>query len=108
MIDRFSNLPEGVIHHILSDFVVKDLARFCCVSKRWRELCLSSPSVNFCGFNTDEMADMACELRLKLVNTLDRFLLSRGDNEMKSFCLFWDGHSDEELDEPCFCVNENF
>ncbi|KAL6141734.1 hypothetical protein ACLB2K_060021 [Fragaria x ananassa] len=108
MIDRFSNLPEGVIHHILSDFVVKDLARFCCVSKRWRELCLSSPSVNFCGFNSDEMVDMACELRLKLVNTLDRFLLSRGDNEMKSFSLFWDGHSDEELDEPCFCVNENF
>ncbi|PRQ43965.1 putative F-box domain, leucine-rich repeat domain, L domain-containing protein [Rosa chinensis] len=108
MIDRFSNLPEGVFHHILSKFSIKDLARFCCVSKRWRELCLSSPSVEFCGFSEDGIMDMACELRLKLVNALDRFLLSRGDNEMKSFVLFWDGHSDEELDEACFCVNENF
>ncbi|XP_050382802.1 putative F-box/FBD/LRR-repeat protein At1g78760 [Argentina anserina] len=106
MIDRLSNLPKELIHHILSNVLIEDLAQLTCVSKRWRELCLSSPSLEFCGFK--DLMDMACERRLKLMNSLDRFLLNRGGNQMKSFLLFWDGHNDEELEEPCFCVNERF
>lgn len=109
MIGRFSNLPKEIIHHILSNCAIQDLARFCCLSKPFRELCLSTPSVKFCGISSYGSANMStCELRLKLVNTLDRFLLNRGDNKMQSFALFWNGHDDEDADEPCFCVNENF
>ncbi|PRQ43966.1 putative leucine-rich repeat domain, L domain-containing protein [Rosa chinensis] len=52
---------------------------------------------------------MPCEVRLKLVNALDRFLLSRGYNEMRKFTLVWEGHHEDEVEEPpCFCVNESF
>ncbi|KAL6138357.1 hypothetical protein ACLB2K_063640 [Fragaria x ananassa] len=109
-VDRFSKLPKEILHHILSRLVIRDLARFCCVSSTCKELALSAPSVSIggynCGFDIDEMP---CELRLKLVNALDRFLLSRGDNKMQKFSLSWQGHCEDEMEEPpCFCVNESF
>lgn len=109
-IGRFSNLPKEVVYHILSHLPIKDLARFCCVSKPCRELSLSTPAVRIYGFGGDEKPDMStCELRLKLVNALDRFLLSRGDNKMWVFDLVWEGHCEDEIEEPpCFCVNESF
>ncbi|KAM0980609.1 hypothetical protein ACFX2A_014037 [Malus domestica] len=57
---------------------------------------------------TDSAA--SCEVRLKLVNSLDRFLLQRGDNKIGHFRLVWKSHAVyEENDEaPCFCVNEHF
>lgn len=46
-------------------------------------------------FFVEDIADMStCERRLKLVNALDRFLLSRGDKKMKKFDLVWEGHNE--------------
>lgn len=47
-----------------------------------------------------------CELRVKLLNTLDRFLFLRRDNKIQSFYLFWDVHYIEEGNYKC--INENF
>ncbi|BFG38599.1 hypothetical protein CerSpe_248730 [Prunus speciosa] len=107
LVNRFSNLPLEVAHHILSFLDIEELTRFSCGSKGCRELSLSSPSLNFCFSSVDTST---CELRVKLLNSLDRFMFHRRDNKIQSFYLFWDGHYIEEgNDEPCYlCSNENF
>lgn len=70
------------IIYILSHLPIKGLARFCCVSKPCRDM-------------------STCELRLKLVNALDRLLRSRGDHKMWAFDLVWEGHSEDHLDPEC-------
>ncbi|PRQ43978.1 putative F-box domain, FBD domain, leucine-rich repeat domain, L domain-containing protein [Rosa chinensis] len=47
LIDRLSNLPDHVAHHILSFLAIEDLTRFGCVSKGYGELYLSAPSYLF-------------------------------------------------------------
>ncbi|TQD70227.1 hypothetical protein C1H46_044238 [Malus baccata] len=47
LIDRFSNLQEEMVHHILSFLTQRDLARVGCVSKRCRQFQLSTLSLNF-------------------------------------------------------------
>ncbi|XP_008243668.2 PREDICTED: F-box/LRR-repeat protein At4g14096-like [Prunus mume] len=85
LIDRFSNLPEGVAHHILSFLAQIDLARVSCVSKSCRKFYLSFPSLNF---DAMPYANDMWE-RLKLLNYLDRFLIQRGDNKIQHFRIFW-------------------
>ncbi|CAL2273054.1 unnamed protein product [Prunus armeniaca] len=107
LVDRFSNLPLEVAHHILSFLDIEELTRFSCGSKGCRELSLSAPSLNFCFSSVDTST---CELRVNLLNTLDRFLFHRRDNKIQSFYLFWDGHYIEEGNyKVCYlCSNENF
>ncbi|KAI5318972.1 PREDICTED: F-box/LRR-repeat [Prunus dulcis] len=66
LVDRFSNLPLEVAHHILSFLDIEELTRFSCGSKGCRELSLSA--LNFCFSSVDTST---CELRVKLLNTLD-------------------------------------
>lgn len=47
VMDRLSNLPKEVAHHMLSFINIKNHTRFSCVSKRRRELSLSTRSLNF-------------------------------------------------------------
>ncbi|XP_068308739.1 putative F-box/FBD/LRR-repeat protein At5g44950 [Pyrus communis] len=116
--DRFSGLPDRIAYRILSFLTIKDVACFSIVSKRCRELYLSTPSLNFEFMTTGApwgvwkcFCEASCEVRLMLVNSLDRFLLQRGDKSIPShFRLVWKSHAVyEENDEaPCFCVNERF
>ncbi|XP_018507711.1 F-box/LRR-repeat protein At3g58900-like isoform X2 [Pyrus x bretschneideri] len=120
--DRFSGLPDGVAYRILSFLTIKDVTCFSIVSKRCRELYLSTPSLDF-DFKTTRtpsgeykyFREATCEVRLNLLNSLDRFLLQRGDNKIEYFRLVWESHSvveedsdDQRDEEPCFCVNERF
>lgn len=83
--DRFSGLPDGVAYRILSFLTIKDVTCFSIVSKRCRKLYLSTPSLDF-EFRTTRtplgeyksFSGATCEVRLYLVNSLDRFLLQRG------------------------------
>ncbi|RXH81497.1 hypothetical protein DVH24_034918 [Malus domestica] len=113
MVDRFSDLPIGVTHHILSFLNIRDLTCFSIASKRCIELYLSTPSLDFGDLlpkrTPKGSSHFTCEFRLKLLSSLDRFLLKRGDNKIKYFRLFWTGHLIKNRDRtPCFCVNENF
>ncbi|GMN58964.1 hypothetical protein TIFTF001_028052 [Ficus carica] len=45
--DIFSNLPDDVAHVILSSLSMEDTSRLRVVSKRCRQLCLSTPFLNF-------------------------------------------------------------
>jgi hypothetical protein len=50
--DRFSNLPDEIVHHILFFLRrMKDLARLSVVSKRCQELCISNPKLFLSNMN---------------------------------------------------------
>ncbi|KAB2631501.1 F-box/LRR-repeat protein [Pyrus ussuriensis x Pyrus communis] len=114
MVDRFSDLPNGVAYRILSFLTIRDLTCFGIASKRCRALYLSIPSLELRDFlpkttPTGEFrffSHTTCEFRLRLFSSLDRFLLQRGDNRINYFGIYWNGHSDLGSDRtPCFCVN---
>ncbi|KAL6278491.1 hypothetical protein ACE6H2_022092 [Prunus campanulata] len=88
MTDRFSNLPDQIAHVILSFLTMADLARLSYVSKCWRELCLSSPVLNFNEYNCIAAADM-CDSKQRLLNILERFLLLRADHKIQRFRFDW-------------------
>ncbi|KAM1208058.1 hypothetical protein ACFX2J_013769 [Malus domestica] len=109
-IDVFSKFPDQISHHIVSFLTVTDLTRFGCVSKRCRELCLSSPKLNFDGFSLANTS--TCYYRLKLLSYLDRFFFHRGDSRIQSFRVRWLKHEEYKLEEyegeepPCFCARD--
>ncbi|XP_062004585.1 putative F-box/FBD/LRR-repeat protein At4g03220 [Rosa rugosa] len=106
MIDRLSDLPDQVAHHILSFLTVMDLVRVCCVSKRWRELSLSAPCLNF-----DEIPSgcrSTCRNRLQLMTYLERYLFHRGGNKIQSFRVNWERHYMDENETVCICASEHY
>ncbi|XP_004305661.1 PREDICTED: putative F-box/LRR-repeat protein At3g49150-like [Fragaria vesca subsp. vesca] len=105
-IDRFSDLPDHVAHHILSFLALPDLSRVCCVSKRCGELCIFAPSLNFDEFPSDAMS--TCGGRLNLLTYLERFLFHGGDNKIQSFRVRWERHYMDEDATPCICDNEHY
>ncbi|XWS59182.1 hypothetical protein CRYUN_Cryun08bG0099800 [Craigia yunnanensis] len=46
-IDRLSDLPDCLIHHILSLIDIKSAVQTCILSRRWNNLCTSLPKLNF-------------------------------------------------------------
>jgi hypothetical protein len=45
--DRISDLPEGVLHHILSLLPARDAVRTCVLAQSWRNRWRSAPAVRF-------------------------------------------------------------
>ncbi|PRQ43979.1 putative F-box domain, leucine-rich repeat domain, L domain-containing protein [Rosa chinensis] len=90
LIDRLSNLPDHVAHHILSFLEITDLTRFGCVSKGCRELYLSTPSLNFDGFSSEHL--QGYDQRLRLWSYLDRYFFHRGVNKLERFHFHWELH----------------
>ncbi|PRQ44089.1 putative F-box domain, FBD domain, leucine-rich repeat domain, L domain-containing protein [Rosa chinensis] len=83
MVDGFSNLPDGVTHQILSHLTITDVTRFGSVSKRCRQLHLSTPSLKFEGFSEANLSTLGN--RLALLNALDGFMIRRGDVKLQTF-----------------------
>ncbi|KAL6227369.1 hypothetical protein ACLB2K_001327 [Fragaria x ananassa] len=108
MRDRFSELELKVVHHILSFLTITELTISGCVSRRCREIYLSTPSLNFVHFSDSNTN--SCFSRLRLISSLDRYFLNRVFNQIVSFRFCWEKHyPDEDSDEgSCFCVNEHF
>uniref|UniRef100_A0ACD5ZXC0 Uncharacterized protein n=6 Tax=Avena sativa TaxID=4498 RepID=A0ACD5ZXC0_AVESA len=56
-VDRISDLPEGVLHHLLSLMPAHDAVRTCVLAQRWRHLWRSAPAIHFTnckGFSSDD------------------------------------------------------
>ncbi|ONI04254.1 hypothetical protein PRUPE_6G311700 [Prunus persica] len=70
LIERLSHLPDHIAHRIVSFLSMHDLARLSYVSKCCRELCLSSPFLNFSKDDCVEAAD-ACGRKQRLLNSLE-------------------------------------
>lgn len=85
IIDRLSNLPDEVVHHILSFLPFRDLTRVGTVSKRCNELYLSIPFLNF-----DAILFPSCnQMRGELLNSLERFFSHRGKSKIQCFGIRW-------------------
>ncbi|KAM5573158.1 F-box/FBD/LRR-repeat protein [Rosa sericea] len=83
MVDRLSSVPCEVAHQILSLVSFKDLTRMGSMSKRCREFYLSTPSLNFSSLYGNR------QQQLNLLNCIDRYMIRRRDDKIKSFCIHW-------------------
>ncbi|KAM2624459.1 hypothetical protein TB1_031434 [Malus domestica] len=83
-IDRLSNLPDEVAHQMLSFLNFKELIRVGSVSKRCRELFLSTPSLVICSPDSGNK-----QKHLNLLDSFDRFLLHRGDSKIQRLSISW-------------------
>ncbi|RYR40379.1 hypothetical protein Ahy_A09g046134 isoform B [Arachis hypogaea] len=55
--DRLGDLPDCLIHHILSFMETKDAIRTCVLSKRWRYIWASVPCLNFSSKSFNRLVD---------------------------------------------------
>jgi hypothetical protein len=89
----FIDLPEEIVHHILFLLGAKmrDLARLSMVSKRCRELCISTPYLRLSNIDTGN----------KLKSFVDKFMALRCLHGVptKQFQLCWSFDEDNEADE---------
>lgn len=73
--DRFSGLPDEVVHRILSPLPYSDVIRVGTLSKRCRQVCSSIPTLNFSQFPSDSTDTF--DKRLELLASLDNFFSRR-------------------------------
>ena len=98
--DLFNKLPDSIVHHILCLLDLKDCSRLSCVSRRYRELCISAPWVTLNNtdltprrFPSDNFVDRPNLTRRFLFNNfVDRLLSLRSWHGVKiqNFLLKWD------------------
>ncbi|KAH7849735.1 hypothetical protein Vadar_022267 [Vaccinium darrowii] len=79
----FSDLPDNVVHHIISFLDLQSLFRFIYASKRFRELYLTNPFLAFDGteYSTCYM------LQHMYMNLFNRFLLERNGRKLCGFLI---------------------
>ncbi|KAF5200555.1 F-box protein [Thalictrum thalictroides] len=96
--DKLSNLPEPILHHILSFLDMKYVVQTSVLSRRWRYLWFSLPflSFNYVVF-LKCLESVSPTYRYKnFVKFVDRVLLFRDSSIIQKFCLIWDG-----IDDSC-------
>ncbi|KAL6144529.1 hypothetical protein ACLB2K_055221 [Fragaria x ananassa] len=101
-VDRFSELPPEVAHHIMAFLSMADVTRVSTLSKRCRGLHLSNPTLNFDSFPSK--STLTFDKRLELLDSLDRFLIQRGNNKLKYLSIDWAPeyhHGETEIESHC-------
>lgn len=93
IVDRFSDIPDEVAHHILSFLTFGDNREVGCVSKRCLDLYLSFPSLDF---DPSYLQKLTMWQRLTMFHYFDRFLTNRGDNKIQRFFICWRYHAVKE------------
>ncbi|KAI3955545.1 hypothetical protein MKW98_028490 [Papaver atlanticum] len=84
--DRISNLPEALIHHILSFLDMRCVVQTCVLSKRWRYVW---PSVSNLVFRGDAFGERGVKQLKKFRKFVDKVLMLRGLNDIHKFHLHW-------------------
>ncbi|XP_026395679.1 F-box/LRR-repeat protein At3g59200-like isoform X1 [Papaver somniferum] len=89
-VDRVSNLPESLIHHILSFLYMKYVVQTSILSRRWRYVWTT---VSTLVFSVNEFASPGTVLHSiqmnKFTRFIDKVLLLRGISDIKRFHLHW-------------------
>ncbi|KAJ4789647.1 F-box/FBD/LRR protein [Rhynchospora pubera] len=80
-LDRLSNLPDEILHRIISFMKVRHTVQTCILSKRWKNLWRQLPYLNF---NHVDFRN-SCQFD----RFVDSFLKHRGTSGIKTFHLDW-------------------
>lgn len=87
--DRFSDLPDEIIHHIFSFLGGNNLLRLSILSRRIKQLCMSSPHLSFKGCY-DPRYNTCTEKCKKFSSYLDDFFRAcDGVRKLRSLDLSW-------------------
>ncbi|KAK2654513.1 hypothetical protein Ddye_014369 [Dipteronia dyeriana] len=78
-VDRISELPEPILHHILSFLYFREVARTCILSKKWEPVWLSYPVNEIYLFIIEKMV----KPRPKLNKTTEEQSKSKPDRNNK-------------------------
>nr|CAB3452435.1 unnamed protein product [Digitaria exilis] len=80
-VDRLSNLPDGLIHTVMSFLPAPEVVRTCVLSQRWRSLWRSAPYINIdaqdFGISTINRRDDALEKWARFEDFATNLLLFR-------------------------------
>ncbi|XP_026439314.1 putative FBD-associated F-box protein At5g56440 [Papaver somniferum] len=91
--DRISNLPDDLIHEILSFIDMKYVVKTCVLSKRWRYIWTSLPKLRFVFYEeTDEdepdEEDIDSDLvQMRFVNLVNKVLSLHDNSDIHTFYL---------------------
>uniref|UniRef100_A0A7N2MXT4 F-box domain-containing protein n=1 Tax=Quercus lobata TaxID=97700 RepID=A0A7N2MXT4_QUELO len=83
-----NKLPDSIVHHILFFLHIKDHSRLSCVSRRCRDLCISTPYVALSNTN---YTITEISRRFRFNNFVDRFMSRRNwhGTKLHTFVLHW-------------------
>ncbi|KAI3910714.1 hypothetical protein MKW92_008475, partial [Papaver armeniacum] len=86
--DRISELPDGLIHRILSFIPMTDVVKTCILSKRWRYIWTSVNTVGL-NFNSPAFQKYPSKERItRFIDFMDKVLHLRDDvADVNKFCL---------------------
>jgi hypothetical protein len=95
----FSNLPDHIVHRIHSFLPLRDLSRLCCVSRRFRDLCISNSFL--------VLSNIHCNHNLlnRFKNFVDRFMVRRSLYGVKTHQLFLRWSFEGSLEDETYRVN---
>ncbi|KAM0994893.1 hypothetical protein EV2_010679 [Malus domestica] len=100
-VDRLSSLSDEIAHGILSLLPFGDLSRFGSLSKRCKELHLSTPSFRL---DLSKVDISTCDKWSRFANAVDRFLDHRGENRILHLGIRFDVREHIFGNEtPCIC-----
>ncbi|KAI3931647.1 hypothetical protein MKW92_020523, partial [Papaver armeniacum] len=88
--DRISELPDALIHHIFSFLNIGYVLQTCLLSRRWRYLWLSLPTLRISENSMDWNIDDSFEVLNTYIVFVDRLLLLRDNSsDIQTFKLSW-------------------
>ncbi|KAI3931690.1 hypothetical protein MKW92_037838 [Papaver armeniacum] len=85
-VDKISNLPDSLIHHIYSFLPTKCVLSTCILSKRWKYISNSVPSLDFREWQTHLEEDCALHAQ-NIMNFLDTVLFVHEKPKIQKFLL---------------------
>ncbi|KAI3923257.1 hypothetical protein MKW92_009044, partial [Papaver armeniacum] len=92
--DRISNLPESLLHHIICFLEIKDGARTSVLSKRWNSVWTSIPTLRFHRPVSHSLPPSSAETD-KFMDFVDGTLHRHNSSNIQNFFLFWREHLTE-------------
>ncbi|GMY05952.1 f-box/lrr-repeat protein 13 [Fagus crenata] len=95
----FCNLPDHIVHRIHSFLPLKDLSRLCCVSRRFRDLCISNSFLVLSNIHCND------NLLNRFKNFVDRFMVRRSLYGVKTHQLFLRWSFEGSLEDETYRVN---
>ncbi|KAL6557088.1 hypothetical protein OROMI_017438 [Orobanche minor] len=90
--DYISNLPDCILHHILSCIPTKEAVKTSVLSPRWKNLWASVPNLDI---NATEVHGWNPPKPTSFMNFLERVLHSHGESNIKKFCLTCTGRNEK-------------